>query len=162
MSRSQLRTQVEDYWNRPNSLQRRRERYRIIYAWKILEGIVPNLSSDENVVRSVTTLRYGRRYIVPPLSRATSQRVRSVREGSFSVQAANLFNVLPCRSGIRQMLPFLSSSRSSMSPSPTNHSARATQTFDELSRWHPRYQHSDSYVASTVCFNGVPQNNVGY
>ena len=33
---------------------------RIIYAWKILEGIVPNLSSDENQIRSVTTLRYGR------------------------------------------------------------------------------------------------------
>ena len=90
----------EDYWDRLNSLhlyslERRRERYRIIYAWKILEGIVPNLSSDENQVRSVTTLRYGRRCIVPPMSRATSQRVRSLREGSFSVQAANLFNVLP-------------------------------------------------------------------
>ncbi len=39
-----------DYWERLSSLrlyslQRRRERYDILYVWKILEGLVPNVSA---------------------------------------------------------------------------------------------------------------------
>ena len=44
----------EDYWcrlsrNNLYSLERRRERYRIIYVWKILEGMVPNLSGQSEL-----------------------------------------------------------------------------------------------------------------
>ena len=41
------------------SLQRRRERYRIIYVWSILEGIVPNFSHTENngKQQKITALR---------------------------------------------------------------------------------------------------------
>ena len=58
----------EDYWSRLSSLrlyslERRRERYRIIYTWKILEGLVPNLKV--NKIRSTATSRNGRMCIVP-------------------------------------------------------------------------------------------------
>ena len=54
----------KDYWERLEqchlfSLQRRRERYRIIYVWKILEGIVPNLSG-----RGQVTEKQSLRFIV--------------------------------------------------------------------------------------------------
>ena len=43
-----------DYWKqlqalKINSLERRRERYQIIYVWKILEGLVPNLSGSSKI-----------------------------------------------------------------------------------------------------------------
>jgi hypothetical protein len=42
-----------DYWEHLKSLrmcsqERRRERYRIIYTWKILEGQVPNILDRES------------------------------------------------------------------------------------------------------------------
>ena len=89
-----------DYWKRLRtlrlySLERRRERYRIIYVWKMLESIAPNLSSDSNQIKSYTSLRHGRRCVVPPISNAVSSRIRTLREGSFAVHGSRLFNVLP-------------------------------------------------------------------
>ena len=60
----------EDYWcrlsrNNLYSLERRRERYRIIYVWKILEGMVPNLSGQSEL-RAKPSLRFGRMCSVPP------------------------------------------------------------------------------------------------
>ena len=44
-----------DYWERLQklhlySLERRRERYCIIYVWKMLEGLVPNLTGRSQIV----------------------------------------------------------------------------------------------------------------
>ena len=89
-----------DYWERLRhlriySLERRRERYRIIYVWKILENMVPNLTTEQNQIKSCSTPRHGRRCIVPPLSRSSSSRVKSLREGTLCVNGAQLFNILP-------------------------------------------------------------------
>ena len=89
----------EDYWDRLQSLrlyslERRRERYRIIYVWKMLENMVPNLTTD-NKITSNTSLRFGRKCVVPSMSRTASSRVQSIREGSLSVNGVQLFNVLP-------------------------------------------------------------------
>ena len=44
----------DDYWQRLKhrlySFERRRERYHIIYMWKILEGIVPNFTGCSKIV----------------------------------------------------------------------------------------------------------------
>ena len=77
------------------SLERRRERYRIIYAWKILENLVPNLSNDENKIRSKCSFRFGRLCVVPSVSKTSSHRLQSLREGSFCVNGPQLFNILP-------------------------------------------------------------------
>ena len=47
-----------DYWERLDkfhlySLQRRRERYCIMYIWKMLEGLVPNLTGRSQIVEKV-------------------------------------------------------------------------------------------------------------
>ena len=88
------------YWERLRSLrlyslERRRERYRIIYVWKILENIVPNLSTDQNQIKTKTSPRQGRLCVVPPVSKAASQRIQTLREGSLSVNGSKLFNILP-------------------------------------------------------------------
>ena len=88
----------EDYWARLSSLhlyslERRRERYRIIYVWKILEGMVPNLS--HNRIRTNTTIRNGRVCVIPLVKNNLPAHLRSQREGSLSVNGPMLFNKLP-------------------------------------------------------------------
>ena len=90
----------ESYWDRLRtlklySLERQRERYRIIYVWKMLENMVPNFTLEQSQMRCQTSLRHGRLCVVPPVSRTTNSRTQSLREGSLCVDSARLFNILP-------------------------------------------------------------------
>ena len=91
--------QDQDYWNRLSSLglysiQRRNERYMIIYVWKILEGLAPNLSN--NTIKPVYSDRRGRQCSIPHLPRSNCpQRVKTVRDQSFGIKGPQLFNVIP-------------------------------------------------------------------
>ena len=73
-----------------NSIQRRHERYRIIYICKILQGKVPNpgIKYDHNVVR-------GRVIIIPGIMSQSSTLAKRMREQSLTVQGGKLFNSLP-------------------------------------------------------------------
>ena len=87
-----------DYWERLNmlgmySLQRRRERYRIIYTWKILENLVPNVG--ENKIRYRSSIRHGRVCVVPRPLKTASTEVQGLVHASFAVHGGNLFNALP-------------------------------------------------------------------
>ena len=89
----------KDYWDRLQtyhlySLERRRERYRILYVWKILEGLVPNLGGQSEI-SSKTSLRYGRLCRLPRLNNTASSKHQRLREGSFCVNAPRLFNSMP-------------------------------------------------------------------
>ena len=89
----------EDYWQRLKtyhlySLERRRERYRIIYVWKILEGGVPNLSGRSKITHR-TSLRHGRVCCIPAVASGATNRLQRLREGSFCVNGPLLFNALP-------------------------------------------------------------------
>ena len=82
-----------NYWERLKFLkmysqERRMERYRALYVWKILEGISPNCGL-------ITTFseRRGREIAISPVK--GSVRVQSMREGSFHIHGARLFNSLP-------------------------------------------------------------------
>ena len=82
-----------DYWSRLKHLkmysqQRRAERYKIIYTWKVLEGIVPNCGIKYN-----TSERRGRQCEVPKCK--GRQSVQTLRENSFQVAGPRLFNSLP-------------------------------------------------------------------
>ena len=83
-----------NYWERLlalrlNSQQRRIERYRIIYTWKILEDLVPNCGISESAANE----RLGRLCVVPKLVGST--QVRNLRSNSFQVTGPNLFNAIP-------------------------------------------------------------------
>ena len=80
------------YWERlktmkMNSLQRRFERYKIIYVWKILEGLVP----EANVTLAPEDERKGRLCKIPALK----PQERKKRELSFQVAGPRIFNSLP-------------------------------------------------------------------
>ena len=83
-----------DYWLRLKSfnmysLQRRRERYRIIYIWKVIEGHVPNVN---NKINSIQHARLGRKCQLPKIP---SGKLGKIREASLVFNGAQLFNVLP-------------------------------------------------------------------
>lgn len=90
-----------DYWERLRvlklySLERRRERYTILYVWKILSGMVPNVSHNErDGVRSTNNPRRGRLCAIPPLNNRAPARIISLKEASFAVRGPRLFNCLP-------------------------------------------------------------------
>ena len=74
-----------------NSQERRMERYRIIYVWKILEGLVPNCGVES----TQDNTRLGRKVIIPSLSRNGRQAIQTLRESSFQINGARLFNCIP-------------------------------------------------------------------
>ena len=75
-----------------NSQQRRLERYRIIYTWKVLEGIVPNCGINKSESNSERT---GRKCTIPIVKSTTRQSVKTLRWQSFQVHGPQLFNSLP-------------------------------------------------------------------
>ena len=82
-----------DYWSRLRALkmysqQRRLERYRIIYAWKIIEGLAPNCG-----ITVQPSGRRGRELQVPQLRGKPG--IQSLRSQSFQVHGPQLFNSLP-------------------------------------------------------------------
>lgn len=85
-----------NYWERINtlklfSLERRRERYLILYVWKIMRGICSN---DVNL-RFYDHQRLGRFCeIRRPHPRALT-RVKTIKCNSFSIRGPTLFNSLP-------------------------------------------------------------------
>ena len=75
------------------SMQRRLERYRIIYTWKILENLAPNCGiteiegSDESIL--------GRRLEIPTLK--GNPRTNQFKEQAFQINGPKFFNCLPQR-----------------------------------------------------------------
>ena len=85
-----------DYWQRLKVLQmysqeRRMERYRIIYMWKILEGYAPNCGIEEAPLNE----RLGRKVKIPSLVQNGRKGIQTLRENSFQINGARLFNSLP-------------------------------------------------------------------
>ena len=84
-----------NYWERLRSLkmysqQRRFERYRILYTWKIMEGMVPNCGLETYI-----NVRKGRLCKVPAIKTKSRKSYQTIREDSFQVHGAKLFNCLP-------------------------------------------------------------------
>ena len=87
-----------NYWERLKilnlySLQRRRERYIIIYIWKILEGQVPN---PNNQIVQIANGHRGRRCIRHNLPK-TKASLQTLLDHSFIHNGPKLFNCLPSR-----------------------------------------------------------------
>ena len=87
-----------NYWDqlkhlRLQSLERRRERYQIIYTWRIIEGQVPNF--DSTPIKVTHSNRRGRSCVLPKISSSASQRIKSIRFASLPHKGPRLFNCLP-------------------------------------------------------------------
>ena len=86
----------KNYWERLQmcqmlSQQRRLERYKIIYTWKILEGRVPNCGIDQ-----IDDSRKGRLCKIDPIVKCRS-RIQTLRENSYQIVGPKLFNSIPAK-----------------------------------------------------------------
>ena len=84
-----------DYWERLSCLgmysqERRRERYQIIFIWKLSQGLVQgyHLPFYENDRRGLLVA-------LPPMAQGSSSTVKRAREASLQVKGAKLFNLVP-------------------------------------------------------------------
>ena len=90
-----------DYWDRLKflklySLERRRERYIVIYIWKILENLVPNIcTKEEQKVYAYNNARLGRLCHIPGIITSAPKKIQNLRENSLSIKGSKLFNCLP-------------------------------------------------------------------
>lgn len=87
-----------NYWERLShlklySLERRRERFMIIYVWKIIQGLVPNFNHDF-AVKTTNSGRRGVLAIIPPISKSWT-KVQTIKESSIAVHGPRLFNCIP-------------------------------------------------------------------
>ena len=84
-----------DYWEqlqklRMYSQERRRERYQIIYIWKVSQLLVKGYSLPFR-----QNPRLGRVVELPPIARGCPAGVQQAYEASLRVKGAKLFNLLP-------------------------------------------------------------------
>ena len=89
----QIKGAPQNYWEtlkyfKIYSLQRRRERYRIIYTWKILENLVPNVNG---CFKCKDHPRLGRMC----LSKYAGPYNSRLRDSTLTIQGAKLFNAMP-------------------------------------------------------------------
>ena len=88
----------KNYWERLKalnlySLERRRERYIVIYVWKIVNGKVPNIDSRNRIITKQT--RNGIQCARPPLITSSMDRIKTCKDNSFFGKAPKLFNCMP-------------------------------------------------------------------
>ena len=74
------------------SLQRRQERYRIIYIWKILEDLAPNCGIESS---QTGDQRQGRKCKVQNIKMGAKASAKALREQTFQVHGSQLFNSMP-------------------------------------------------------------------
>ena len=84
-----------DYWERLDKLgmysqERRRERYMVIFIWKLSQGLVSGYKLPFN-----HSERRGLQVIVPPMATTAVSAVRKAKEASLQVKGARLFNLVP-------------------------------------------------------------------
>ena len=86
-----------NYWERLEqlglySLERRRDRYFVIYVWKIINGHAPNF--ENMAIGTRQNDRRGLTCIIPRYV-STPGRIQTLKEGSFMVHGPRLFNEIP-------------------------------------------------------------------
>ena len=90
------------YWERLKklqfySLERRRERYMILYIYKIIKGLVPNYTSHRFKIEPYLSVRGNRMCRIPAINTHATSRTKNLVEKSFPVQGPRLFNCLPAQ-----------------------------------------------------------------
>jgi hypothetical protein len=78
------------------SVERRRERYLIIYVWKVLEGLVPNISDQESrKIDEHHHKRFGRMCRIPKVPTNAPAYIKAARYASLGYRGPCLFNSIP-------------------------------------------------------------------
>ena len=99
-----------NYWQRLEmlkmySLERRRERYLIIYTWKIINDHAPNFKDPKYKIKArVSNERHGIKCVIPKINSRAPSSAKSLKEQTFAVQGPRLFNALPVPTNLRNYM----------------------------------------------------------
>ena len=96
------------------SLQRRRERYIIIYMWKIRHSLCPN---DLQISFSENNLRLGPLAVIPRLHTSSRAKFQTLYNNSFAVVGPKLWNLLPANVKSEDTITFYKLIRLQSTPS---------------------------------------------
>ena len=88
------------YWERLEkldlySLERRRERYSVLYVHKIMTGLTPNFEEERFKLKTIFSERRGLLCRIPPVVSSATGRIKSLADQSFAVRGPKIFNELP-------------------------------------------------------------------
>ena len=90
------------YWQKLKQLklysqERRRERYTIIYIWRMLEGQVPCINSLDGGanVKSIWHIKRGRECQIPCINHHSPRNIQALKHATLPVRGQQLFNTLP-------------------------------------------------------------------
>ena len=94
-----------DYWERLSALslysqERRRERYQIIFLWKVAQGLIQGYSAN-----FIQNDRRGRLMVLAPLCTKVPAAVRKAREASLQVRGASCSTAYPGIQGTSSLEP---------------------------------------------------------
>ena len=75
------------YWERLlalnlYSLERRRDRYFIVYVWKVLNQYVPNINDNNGGITVISNVRLGKLFVIPPVNNNAPICVQTIKERS--------------------------------------------------------------------------------
>ena len=77
------------------SQERRRERYRVLYVWKMFENLVPTIHCGGNGGIMKLHPRNGRTMSLPTIDTKCPRAVQKMRDSNLVVHGAKLFNSMP-------------------------------------------------------------------
>ena len=77
------------------SLERRRDRYAIIYIYTILIGVAPNFECDQYKIITYVNDRRGLFCRKPAIAIRAADRIKTLKDRSLAVRGPTLFNALP-------------------------------------------------------------------
>ena len=88
------------YWDRLRnldlySIERRRERYIVLYVYKIILVLSPNFEDDRLRIKTVYNERRGLSCVLPSVTTSATGRIKTAVEQFFVVRGPMLFNSLP-------------------------------------------------------------------
>ena len=88
------------YWERLRvldlySLERRRDRYFIVYIWKIVNKLVPNIEDSNEGITVFNNVRRGKLCAIPPVNYNAPMYIQTIKENSFMIHGPRLFNAIP-------------------------------------------------------------------
>ena len=92
----------KNYWERLKelkmySLERRRERYIILYVFKIVMKLVPNFAADRFKISTYVSDRRGTYCRIPSINTKAKAGMKTMIDISFAVRGPRLFNMMPRR-----------------------------------------------------------------
>ena len=90
------------YWSRLEnldlySMERRRERYSVLYVHKILTGLAPNFEEERFKIKTTYSERRGLQCRMPPVVSSATGRIKTLADQSFAVRGPKLYNELPIK-----------------------------------------------------------------